>query len=1433
MGMYYQNTNITIKMNKKMSKKIIFLAVVLLNSFIVFSQKIPNKVKQTKETTNSSSETSRIGDPGCSGYIFLDNDQDGYGTGTRICVDGIYDESLTYSTAWGDCDDDDPMVTIAKYWYLDADGDGFGNTPTSTKVCYPPNASYIAINGDCNDTNPAINPNTIWYQDADNDSFGNLAVTIIQCVQPVGYVLNNTDCNDANSAILSSVVWYQDLDNDGFGNAAVTITQCTQPLGYVSNNTDCSDIDPLLNISTIFYADVDGDSFGDPSVSISACSQPANYVANNLDLCPGISSPYQGCVVPSSGTSFGDRNYIITTSPKVPVTDIKNITQAKDVAISITYFDELGKPNQQIANQQSNSGKDIIIHIEYDNYNRQIKEFLPFKSSSSNMAFDLNALTNTLSYPDYSGQSPFSEKQFESSPLNRVFKQAAPGTISDWAMGSGHEIKFDYLTNTSSDAVKLFTANATWNATNEIFDISLSLTGTTNYADNQLIKSVTKDENWVSGNNNTTEEFKDKEGKVILKRTYDNSIAHDTYYVYDQYNNLTYVLPPLVTSVATQLDGLCYQYKYDIRNRLVEKKLPGKQWEFVVYDKLDRVVATGPALSPFTTETTTGWMITKYDAFNRPILTAWQPHVFTSTSRKTLQTSYNVATVLNETKIATTTDTTVNSVPFRYTNVALPTTGYHVLTVNYYDDYNFSFITTAPIPTVAVEGQTVYYNNTTKPKGLVTGTWVRVLGDLSTSLIASEKSVNFYDEKARAIRTKKTNHLDGYTQVDTNLQSITGRTNYTVTYHKKDLAASPALITVKDEFTYSDQDRLTKQTHQINGGTKQLIASHTYNELGELISKKVGGSDLTATTALQKVDFKYNIRGWLTDINDIANLTIGSDPQDLFAFKINYNSVQNESGYTGIPLHNGNISETYWKSASDNKLRKYGYKYDNLNRLKDAIYMRPSTAVLGNFNESLTYDKNGNILSLNRTGEHENPTLTNIDALTYGYEANTNKLIKVDDATLNTAGFNNLVSIPTEYVYDANGNMIKDDNKGISVITYNHLNLPKKITMGGGNITYLYNALGQKVSKMVSSTSISTFYLDGFQYTSNVLDYFPHTEGYVATGNKYVFQYKDHLGNVRISFKEGTILGTTTAADIIEENHYYPFGLKHNGYNNTILSGFNVGSKYKYNGKELQEELGLNMYDYGARNYDPALGRWMNIDPLAEISRRWSPYTYTMNNPVFFIDPDGMSAVANDDRPVSRFGHWSDSMRGVDREEKDETANQLDDRAKINDENPKEKQKKPKYKIKKSKIINASSSLYHNDITYVTTLDHENTVKYIQSEIEELEEISDALGKVEDWTISITGVKGIYDLIKNIKGLNPISLTIGMTAGMLKVEIENRKKYFMETKNNYDILHLKSPGNVNGIEFHHRSFSGAYNSHFDILHSYDVKTNKSLARTQY
>ena len=169
------------------------------------------------------------------------------------------------------------------------------------------------------------------------------------------------------------------------------------------------------------------------------------------------------------------------------------------------------------------------------------------------------------------------------------------------------------------------------------------------------------------------------------------------------------------------------------------------------------------------------------------------------------------------------------------------------------------------------------------------------------------------------------------------------------------------------------------------------------------------------------------------------------------------------------------------------------------------------------------------------------------------------------------------------------------------------------------------------------------------------MSFFSTAEGYVSntvlsTGSRYdyVYNYTDHLGNVRLSY--GT--DTTGALKILEEKHYYPFGMKHTNYNVTMSYYNQTGCitcpildpdfptpapvfgattrlpyQYKYNGKELQDELGLNMYDYGARMYDPARAGWSNIDPLAEVSRRWSPYTYCYNNPLIFTDPDGMLAT--------------------------------------------------------------------------------------------------------------------------------------------------------------------------------------------------------------
>ncbi|MHC5355041.1 RHS repeat domain-containing protein [Myroides sp. LJL115] len=164
--------------------------------------------------------------------------------------------------------------------------------------------------------------------------------------------------------------------------------------------------------------------------------------------------------------------------------------------------------------------------------------------------------------------------------------------------------------------------------------------------------------------------------------------------------------------------------------------------------------------------------------------------------------------------------------------------------------------------------------------------------------------------------------------------------------------------------------------------------------------------------------------------------------------------------------------------------------------------------------------------------------------------------------------------------------------------------------------------------KVTQGTSNSTTdYLNGFQYVDNVLSFVPTSEGFFDfKTNKYVYQYVDQLGNVRLSYSDKDGNNKIETAEIIEQINYYPFGLAHKGYNeknDPLMKDF----KYQYNGKENQEELGLNVYDYGARNYDAAIGRWMNVDPLAEKYYNINPYVYVANNPINAIDPDGRDII--------------------------------------------------------------------------------------------------------------------------------------------------------------------------------------------------------------
>jgi RHS repeat-associated protein len=367
---------------------------------------------------------------------------------------------------------------------------------------------------------------------------------------------------------------------------------------------------------------------------------------------------------------------------------------------------------------------------------------------------------------------------------------------------------------------------------------------------------------------------------------------------------------------------------------------------------------------------------------------------------------------------------------------------------------------------------------------------------------------------------------------------------------------------IANRYEYDHVGRKIATFENINNQGGIALNHLEYNEIGQL-SKKNLHNDSQATT------FAYNERGWMKN-----------STSDQFSMELKYNDGT-------LPQFNGNISGQNYTNGTANA---FSYTYDRLNRLTNA-------AAGNNLGETISYDVMGNISSLTR----DNFGTNNYN----GY--NGSRLTGI-------SGFTN-----SNYGYDANGNLTSDSQKNIS-LGYNYLNLPQTVS-GSQNLTYTYNAAGEKLQKQAGGTV--TNYINGIQYTNNSIDFIQTEEGLARrSGNSYSYEYNlsDHLGNVRVTFYQNP---TTNQLEVLQRDDYYAFGLR-----KVATGGTN---KYLYNGKELQEELG--QYDYGARFYDPVIGRWNVVDPLSEISRRNSPYNYALNNPIRFIDVDGLYA---DDGPTPK-----------------------------------------------------------------------------------------------------------------------------------------------------------------------------------------------------
>jgi RHS repeat-associated protein len=919
------------------------------------------------------------------------------------------------------------------------------------------------------------------------------------------------------------------------------------------------------------------------------------------------------------------KNYVSTTTVQkkgvINPADVLTLVQG-DKQQAIEYYDGLGRPLQKVAWKGSVSGKDVVAPIDYDAVGRPTKKYLPYVSADGTIGFKSDWESAQLAFYalpaglalDKADSKPFGKLVYESSPLNRVMKTFAPGDAWAGTQGTATErmATAGYELNTrTGDQVRF------WTIANTAGAVPVT---TTTYADGELFKNVVTDENGKK-----TVKYKDKEGKVILKKVQLSNTpgtAHTgwlcTYYIYDDYSMLRYVLPPkMVESIdgawslgnPDVVDELCYWYEYDQRQRLIRRHSPGAGITEMVYDIRDRLVFMRDAklaISPGNT-----WIMTLYDVLNRPAITGFYTGSYTRQQlADLLNNPSNLVNiqgapsgvepnlVVNERDIAVTEykatvsiifeegfESAVNDV-FSASIISDPEGGYEsaafsaypnfvdpavldVLTVTYYDNYDY---TGAKVWRTGYQiGYTDGEKNAELPvkkdlvKGQVTGSKVKLMDGSGRYLITTTR----YDYQYRPIQAITDNILGSIDAITLQYDFIGNEMSTCLEHHIQGGAATELVLT---RMEYYDNGLLKNILKKLKGESAfKLLAYHEYDELGKLKLKRLG----TGSLAQNLQNYTYNIRNWMTGINKQVNspssatlqTTMAGNAQDnkYFAMELGYDGLQTTAmDDNNLKQWNGNIAAWVWKSAGSGAVRKYEFEYDNTNRLTKADFKQKTEGAWDNtnidysiggnsgHNNRIAYDANGNILHMMQKGLVGGQVAT-IDQIDYNYlKTNlSNRLSKVTDAQPDhpeLGDFTDRNKTGDDYSYDLNGNLIEDKNKGISLIEYNHLNLPTRMVVTGkGEIRNDYDAAGIKWRKTTVENAVSsnnniavttvTTYSGSFIYEEKTytgtgapasqpkeLQFFGHEEGRVRlkknSNNQfqgYVYDYflTDHLGNVR------------------------------------------------------------------------------------------------------------------------------------------------------------------------------------------------------------------------------------------------------------------------------------------------------------------------------
>lgn len=813
-------------------------------------------------------------------------------------------------------------------------------------------------------------------------------------------------------------------------------------------------------------------------------------------------------------------NYIRTWAPQKPYASTMEVVSTDrteyEVREATEFFDGLGRTIQTVnkkgALKTGDSALDLVVPIVYDEFGRETFKYLPFaanqaggNTSLNDGKFKLNpfqqdsVFTNSI----FNDETFFyAKKVYDGSPLNRVLEEFAPG--NSWA-GTENEaneldrrsLKKKYWINTDTDSVRIW--DATIASAGNLSTYSTSST----YAQGELNKIVSIDEH-----NKQVIEFIDKEGNVILKKVQltaatdtGGGAGHsgwlNTYFIYNDLGLLCAVVQPkgveLLAANSWNINALsgvilneqCFQYGYDQRNRRVIRKAPGAGAEYMVYDLRDRLAMKQDA--NFRAQSANKWLVFKYDDLNRPI----------ETYSGTTSSSVPFSSHLNS---------AYNTSSYYYPTGSTSWSGKETLSKTYYDSYSgvsspISYYYTSfnsyfeatdndnwPYPQMPVASN--------KIKGLVTSTEEKVLGTTSTYI----KTTFFYDDKGRLIQTLKQNQANGTDAITTQYSWNGTPLKIVEQYSKGTQSQTLATKMIYDALGRIVEVKRSVQANSVTTVTKaeQSILKNEYDELGRLRSR-ILSPDYNNGAGLETQGFEYNIRGWSLGMNrDFAR---DASSGHFFGFDLGYDKVNNNlingQSYTAAQ-YNGNVAGTVWKSVSDNKKRKYDYKYDAANRILKAtftqydnsnIFSRADDVIfdltMGDGNDpNLAYDANGNIKEMHQWGLKVTSSSI-IDSLFYTYQNsnNSNKLAKVSDAV--PASGNGALGdfkdgsngSTDDYTYDANGNLKKDLNKNIGNssndgVTYNYLNQPQVVTVRNGSVvkgtvTYTYDAKGTKLKKVV------------------------------------------------------------------------------------------------------------------------------------------------------------------------------------------------------------------------------------------------------------------------------------------------------------------------------------------------------------------------------